>query len=305
MLRSMFAGVSGLRNHQLRMDVIGNNIANVNTTGYKMSRVTFQEMYSQTLRGASSPTANTGGTNPQQVGLGVSTASIDVVHEGGGAQSTDRALDFYIEGEGFFTVRQGEQFFYTRAGNLYLDEKGFLVTANGMYVQGVNLIPDTHLPTSPALTPAEITALNQKTAVEFNAMDMTRIDENDLGRILIPSEGFTQFIVDQNGRIKGLDEHNDWIDLGQLTVATYVNPEGLTSVGNSLYQISNNSGPPQYKAPGSGGSGEVIAGKLEMSNVDLSKEFTDMIITQRGFQANSRVITVSDTLLEELINLKR
>jgi flagellar hook protein FlgE len=295
----MFAGVSGLRNHQVKMDVIGNNIANVNTVGYKMSRATFQEMYSQTLRGASSPTGISGGTNPLQIGLGASTASIDVIHEQGGAQSTDRPLDFYIDGEGFFCVSQGDDMLYTRAGNLYLDDSGFLVTANGMYVQGFCMLDDAYLPAG-----FDATMLNQITKVDADALDPDEM-KAEMSRIFIPDSEFSSFSVDKNGLISAIDKNNQLVPIGQILTANFVNPGGLTRVGNSLYERSNNSGGPQYKRPDTDGAGKLVPGTLEMSNVDLSKEFTDMIITQRGFQANSRVITVSDTLLEELINLKR
>ncbi len=299
MLRSMFSGVSGLRNHQVKMDVIGNNIANVNTYGYKMSRTTFQEMYSQTLRGSSSPTAAIGGTNPQQVGLGVSTAAIDVIHEGGGAQSTDRPLDFCIEGEGFFCVKQNENTFFTRAGNLYLDDQGFLVNANGMYVQGICLLDDTYIPDT-------VDSATLKMLSPDDLATLTDIDaDTHMGRILIPDKSFTSFSVDKNGLITGVDKNDNLVPIGQIVTSVFVNPPGLTRVGNNLYEKTNNSGVPQLKKPGTEGAGILKQGALEMSNVDLSREFTDMIITQRGFQANSRVITVSDTLLEELINLKR
>ncbi|MDR1158641.1 MAG: flagellar hook-basal body complex protein [Oscillospiraceae bacterium] len=303
MLRSMFSGVSGLRNHQIKMDVIGNNIANVNTVGYKMSRTTFQEMYSQTLRSASAATGTAGGTNPQQVGLGVSTAAIDVVHEGGAMQSTDRALDFAVSGDGFFIVQQGDSRYYTRAGNLYLDDDGFLVTANGLFVQGVCLLPTADIPTGVDRSQMEI--MTQTTLDGIAENTLAASGDTNLGRILIPEGKFTSFAVDKRGLITGIDSNDNLVPIGQILTATFVNPPGLTRLGNNLYEKSNNSGTPQIHRPSAGGAGEIISGSLEMSNVDLSREFTDMIITQRGFQANSRVITVSDTLLEELINLKR
>ncbi|MBE3101381.1 MAG: flagellar hook-basal body complex protein, partial [Firmicutes bacterium] len=138
MLRSMFSGVSGLRVHQTRMDVIANNIANVNTTAFKSSRVNFQEIYSQTLKSASSPAngGGRGGTNPSQVGLGISIASIDVLHMNGSAQRTDKATDLAIEGDGFFTVSDGSNQYYTRAGNFDMDRSGSLVTSGGLKLMG-------------------------------------------------------------------------------------------------------------------------------------------------------------------------
>ena len=137
MMRSMFAGVSGLRNHQTRMDVIGNNIANVNTVGYKTSRVTFQDALSQTIRGATAPQGNRGGVNPQQVGLGVALSSIDVLHTPGNLQTTGVNTDLAIQGNGFFILGgEGNQRYYTRAGNFTMDTSGRLVYGNGLQLQG-------------------------------------------------------------------------------------------------------------------------------------------------------------------------
>ncbi|HEY8391169.1 MAG TPA: flagellar hook-basal body complex protein, partial [Capillibacterium sp.] len=136
MMRSMFAGVSGLRNHQTRMDVIGNNIANVNTVGYKTSRVTFADTLYQTLKGATAPQNNRGGINPQQVGLGVSLASIDVLHTPGNLQTTGVNTDLAIQGNGFFILSDGNQEYYTRAGNFSMDTSGRLVYSNGLQLQG-------------------------------------------------------------------------------------------------------------------------------------------------------------------------
>jgi len=302
----MFAGVSGLRSHQLKMDVIGNNIANVNTTGFKASRVTFQEMYSQTLRGASAPTASTGGTNPMQVGLGVSTASIDVLHTGGGFQTTDRPLDFAIANDGFFVVAQATgETFYTRAGNFYLDPSGNLITANGMYVQGLGKQVIDPATGEVTYTPPVVSTPPDPATDDIKADGSYK--DTVLNKICIPDTGFySAFEVDKSGVVSAIvASTNELVVIGQLALGTFVNPGGLTRVGESLYQRSNNSGTPQYWKPNENGASELGPGCLEMSNVDLSKEFTDMIITQRGFQANSRVITVSDTLLEELINLKR
>src|SRR5690554_3516245 len=136
MMRSLFAGISGLKVHQTKMDVIGNNISNVNTPGYKKSRVTFQEMLNQTIRGASSPQGDRGGTNPTQIGLGVNLGSIDVIHSPGSPQSTGKTMDMSIEGEGFFVVSEGSNRFYTRAGNFDFDTSNTLITPNGLKVMG-------------------------------------------------------------------------------------------------------------------------------------------------------------------------
>src|SRR5690606_39259500 len=142
MMRSMFSGVSSLRNHQIRMDVIGNNIANVNTVGYKADRVTFQELFQQTMRGASAPSGNRGGVNPMQVGLGVKIGSIDTLHTESSLEMTGLMTDLAIEGNGFFIVNDGERSFYTRAGLFDIDEEGnFVMRGNGLYVQGWNQVP--------------------------------------------------------------------------------------------------------------------------------------------------------------------
>ncbi len=274
MLRSLYAAVSGLRNHQTRMDVIGNNIANVNTTGFKASRVIFSDIYSQTLQPAAAGTATTGGSNPQQVGLGVTVASIDVLMTRAGSQYTGATLDMAIEGDGFFIVNDGSQEFYTRAGNFTLDS-GNRITLNGNLVQGYMMDNTTTPPTQ---------------AAALSAIDTT---------------GYTNVSIDKNGNVTGLDATNNSVVIAKVGLATFSNQNGLEKAGDSLYTESSNSGAAVYGTPGTGAAGTLNAGSLEMSNVDLSKEFTDMITTQRGFQANSRVITTSDTLLEELVNLKR
>lgn len=328
MLRSMFSGVAGLRNHQVKMDVVANNISNVNTFGFKTGRTAFSEMYNQTLAGATAPAASgsAGGINPRQIGLGVQTAAIDLLTGQGATQTTDRGLDMMIDGEGFFTVKQGDDYFYTRAGNLYLDPFGYLVTADGMYVQGIMLLSDSDLPENMEETISERLTSDEGIlwgAGKDDAEQLSSYMGDDssfpmrggsaeameeiggvVGRIIVPA-GYKNISIDKNGVIMGEDEAGMAVQIGVLITATFINPSGLDRVGGNLYRESANSGVPSFAVPGEDVNGTVKAGSLEMSNVDLSKEFTEMIITQRGFQANSRVITVSDTLLEELVNLKR
>ena len=281
MMRSMFSAISGLKNHQLKMDVIGNNIANVNTYGFKASRVTFKDAFYQTISPATGNSGDTGGMNPSQIGLGMSVQSVDTIVEPGGIARTDRPLDFTIEGEGYFVLRKYDgddaagPVYYSRAGNFYLDDQGYLVNADGYYVMGVE--GDSEVEEDPV----------------------------DLMRIQIDYEQFTSVKFDKNGVVAGIDVDGARVMIGRMAVATCVNPSGLNKEGNNLLTESNNSGPMRSAAPGDIGTGTLAPGGLEMSKVDLSQEFTDMIITQRGFQANSRVITVSDTMLEELVNLKR
>ena len=282
MMRSMYSGVSGLKNHQTRMDVIGNNIANVNTIAYKASRVNFHDVFSQTLKAASGATANSGGTNPVQVGLGVGLGSIDVLFTRAAAQRTDYALDLSIEGDGFFVVNDGtDEIYYTRAGNFRFDESGNLVNASGLFV----------------------------------------LDSNGQ-KISLGNVSYHDITINKLGQLTGIEDGQSVPTvIATLGIAVFSNNSGLSKVGDNLYAQTSSSGEPQagvtidpdtgdpvmtvYKAPGEGGAGFINPGTLEMSNVDLANEFTDMIVTQRGFQANSRVITTSDQMLEELVNLKR
>ncbi len=283
MMRSMFSGVSGLRTHQIRMDVVGNNIANVNTTAFKASRVTFQDIYSQTLKPAAGANNGLGGVNPLQVGLGTSLASIDVLHDRGSTERTDRPLDLAIAGEGFFVVYDGTQNYYTRAGNFSLDADGNLVDANGYMVRGVNWDP-----ADPTTQPAP------NGAASLESIQITNFTN------------YSDLNINKYGIIQAIDTATgDTVELGQIAVAVVPNTQGLLQEGKALYSESKNSGIPVIGGAGNNSAGFIDAGALEMSNVDLSKEFTDMIITQRGFQANSRIITTSDEMLQELLNLKR
>lgn len=460
-MRSLYSGVSGLQNHQIRMDVLGNNISNVNTTGFKKGRVNFQDMLSQTMAGASRPTAEVGGVNPKQVGLGMTIASIDTIHTQGSLKTTGVMTDVALQGDGFFIERSGNREFYTRAGAFGLDENGTLVNpANGLRVQGWNaqtidgetfintaadvedlvipvggkdpaaattevelacnldkrtpLIPagagpadtlagtwsidktvydtfgNTHTMRinftrvagtenqwegvvtidpegeTPTNTLVEVGAENNATntfIVEFSnlgtlqaAIDEQgdRIEEGTLqidvgfdvldaapeagaqvrqnfnltlGEVGSVVNSMTQFAeksstkafrqngypmgylenfkIDQSGIITGVYSNGTNRVLGQLALASFTNPGGLEKAGENTYVVTNNSGDPRIGESGVAGKGKIIAGALEMSNVDLAEEFTDMIITQRGFQANSKSITTSDQMLQELLTLKR
>jgi flagellar hook protein FlgE len=277
MIRSLYSAVSGLRGHQTMLDVIGNNIANVNTASFKSSRVIFSDLYYQTLSGASAPTATTGGSNPTQIGYGSLVSSIDVVNSRSSFQQTSRALDMYIAGEGYFVVQNSTNTkSYTRLGAFSFDPTGNLLDSDGNKLMG-QMPPLNGTMTT---TPVPITVAN------FN--------------------NYASINIQMDGTITGTNNTTGTIDqLGQLAIAVFQNPNGLQQQGTSYYQETVNSGAPTYAAPGSPAAGSLVSGGLEMSNVDLSKEFTDMIIAQRGFQANARVITTSDQVLEELVNLKR
>ena len=469
MMRSLWAGVSGLQNHQTRMDVIGNNVANVNTTGFKRGRVNFHDMISQTMEGAARPRVEVGGVNPKQVGLGVQVAAIDTIHTQGSLQTTGVKSDVAIQGNGFFVMRSGEQNLFTRAGAFSLDEQGILVNpANGMRVQGwqaevidgqtiINTsasLEDLVIPIGgkdPAAATTEVflaSNLNKNTpvigadssaaeiregtwTVQYDIFDtfgnthtldvaFTRIPDepnrwnatvqinpeladetlqtiavggvesadaqtfvvefsndgtlrsisnpeggvqNDgdisvaisfqvpetsipidpdtglpegpatqsfnlnLGRVGAFTDSMTQYSsqsstkvfrqngypmgyledyrIDQSGEITGVFSNGTNRTLGQIALASFVNPGGLEKAGENNYVQTINSGLADIGAPGTAGKGIMIAGTLEMSNVDLSQEFTDMIVTQRGFQANSRSIQTADQMLQEVLTLKR
>lgn len=312
MMRSLFSAVSGLKNHQTAMDVIGNNVANVNTTGYKTSRTVFQDIYSQTISSATAPTATTGGINAKQVGLGVSISAINMNMTQGSTQSTSAPLDFAISGEGFFVVDTGGgTYSYTRNGFLTLDAQGYLVNANGDYIMAV---PESasYDPTDPTTSDLENSDPVVDTSTDPDTVLFGKIQL--LGTVTIGGvdHTYTDYAVDSNGVITVTDSYNDGTNdisevktVGRLVLGTFNNAGGLEKVGSSYYQESSNSGSVNYNFVNNGGTGYLKGGSLEMSNVDLATEMTNMIITQRGFQANSRVITTSDTMLEELVNLKR
>ncbi|MDD5018486.1 MAG: flagellar hook-basal body complex protein [Eubacteriales bacterium] len=279
MMRSLYSAVTGLTNHQTKMDVIANNIANVNTVAYKSSRVIFQDIYSQTISPASASTTTTGGTNPEQIGLGVQV-SISVVNTKGSSQYTGNALDLSIDGDGYFVLSDGGQTTYTRAGDFYTDADNYLVNSNGAYVRGYDVDTDGNL-----------------------ILD-------GLGNPIITNiyidPAYYDVSISSNGQVIGLDETtNESVVLGQIILAKFSNTNGLEKTGDSAYRTTVNSGDPVYTTPGDGGSGSLNPGTLEMSNVDLTSQFADMIVTQRGFQANSRIITTTDEMLEEVVNMVR
>ena len=413
MIRSMFSAISGLRSHRTMLDVVGNNIANVNTTGFKGSGVVFQDVLSQTVQGAGAgaPSADIGGTNPSQIGLGVSVGRISTNYSQGALQRTDREMDFAIRGDGFFTVEAAGEQLFTRAGSLSLDANGRLVTATGGLVTGWDadlagnidtnspagaisvpvgsLIPPTptttidlngNLPTGDAVGAAYTTSVevydtqgepilasftftksntNEWTvtgeygspATAFTLTDnVITFDTNgevtapvDLtvnaaageipgvaaftlelsgtgGRVSQYGELATVSVTAQNGSgagsLQALTVSQEGVLIGsysnggnrpiaQFAIAQFANPEGLEKVGSSSFRTTVNSGVAQLNTAGLGGRGLISSGTLEMSNVDLAAEFTNLIVAQRGFQANSRVVTSSDELLSDIVNLKR
>ena len=488
MMRSLYSGVSGLKNHQTRMDVVGNNISNVNTTGFKSSRVTFSDTLSQTLSGASAPTENRGGTNPKQIGLGSATSAIDTLFTDGSVQSTGVNTDLCLSGNGLFIVKDGNLSYYTRNGNFKFDKEGYYVNSDGLKVQGwsattpgdaINTngqpseicIPagktmaasattkatfssnlnaaepmiksitittedgktttiDTNGETfkvgetyNPAVgTASKIASLTlnmtdgtnttetegsftvgyskpkttiatvydslgnshnvviymTKTGADNNGskwqMSLADVDKNngtstatlkdsngkdiklkmpktevkfnvnggydtgsgtttltltngavDTQTVALDFTALTQYAgsstafattdgnaagtlksvsIDSNGVITGTYTNGLNVQEAQVAIAQFNNASGLTKTGNSLYTESNNSGTPNIGTISDLGC-TVTPSSLEMSNVDMASELTDMIVTQRGYQSNSKIITVSDELLETLINMKR
>lgn len=265
MMRSLYASVSGLQVHQTLMDVLSNNVANVNTTGYKKATVTFQDMLSQMIQGAQAASDDgRGGTNAQQIALGVKTGAISNIMTQGGPSSTGKNTDLMIQGEGYFVLTDGTNHFYSRAGAFSLDDQGNLVnSANGMK------LCDTE------------------------------------GEPIVLEEGAGNVSISANGTIAYTDgEGNPLIYDSNIGLAKFINPAGLLKYGESLFVESSSSGEADIRQPGDN-SGTIIAGALEMSNVDLAQEFVSMIVAQRGFQANSKSIQTTDAILEQLINTKR
>lgn len=278
MLKSLSSAVSGLNCHQTMMDVIGNNISNVNTAGFQSSRVTFSDVYYQTLRAGGEGTATVGGTNGAQVGYGTKLGSIDVLHTTGGMTTTSRTMDQYIDGSGYFIVQDASgNEYYTKLGHFYFDNAGSLVDSNGNFVCGES---GGTFGSTGSYTPEKIKVSN-------------------LGK-------YSSINISGTGIITAVDSTDGSTDvLGQIGLVSFVNQDALLESGNGYYSRSGNSGAPNYDVPGEATVGTLVSGALEASNVDLSKEFTDMIVAQRGFQANARVITTSDEILQELVNLKR
>lgn len=463
MMRTLYAGISGLKNHQVRMDVIGNNISNVNTIGFKSERVMFHDMISQKISGAAEPRENVGGVNPQEVGLGMNIASIDKMMTQGALQNTGNGTDVAITGEGFFIMANGDKSFYTRAGDFTVDKNNQLVNpSDGYKVQGWNaqtdangnsfinttgtvqdiIIPKylkkpgkettyvvykSNLRSNVESMPANTTAQERLRLMSSVATDKRRghitdimvyddqgkehdlkvfMWKNDMnkwtasvnisdadqlsvdvvgpqqntsvpnnkqfemnfspdGKITSVSDGvdvmnngmlsvnisfkykgvpeprnielrlgtagtvdgvtqyaseFTtrareqdgkamgymeSFAIDPSGKITGTFSNGTKQEIAQIAMANFTNPGGLEKAGSNYFVVSNNSGEPIIGESGIGGLGSIHAGMLEMSNVDLSDQFVDMIVSQRGFQANSRSITTADQMLQELLTLKR
>ena len=310
MLRAMYTSITGLRNHQTMLDVVGNNIANVNTYGYKGSTTAFKTLLTQTMQGAGAPSPNLGGTNFQQVGLGMTIDSITQQFTQGALQTTGVQTDLGIQGDGFFNVTNDliggtasptAEKSYTRAGNFKFDAAGTLVTSDGFHVLGWT-------DDDAAMAGFQLDTTNPMSSIQLPSNTPTAAYSN----ILIAPDGSVSGIFQDpsNPTVVGPPPtgnplNGQRIIVAQIAMSRFSNPSGLEQAGNNRWQASFNSGVPVNDVSGANGMGALSAGYLEMSNVDLATEFTEMIKAQRGFQANSRVITTSDEILQELVNLKR
>ena len=305
MLRAMDSAVAGLRAHQNKLDVIGNNIANVNTFGFKAQNFSFKEAMYQTSTSSTMGSNTAGGVNPAQYGYGTMMGSIST-DMSASTPTYVGGLNATISGEGFFitypsadkTVAPDDMkqtdFNYTRVGQFNIDANGYLVDANGNFVYGFR--PDAvEKPTKfdgdlkPIKAPTNVTG----NSFDGDALQLKDVKINNLGEI-------TATVVSDDAK------NGKTVSLGKVAIATFQNPQGLSKKGGYYYGASesDNSGSASATIPG-GSTASLMTGYLEASNVDLAKEFSDMITTQRGFQANSKIITVSDEILSDLINMKR
>ena len=314
MLRAMDSAVAGLRAHQNKLDVIGHNIANVNTFGFKSQVYSFQEAMYQTTNASTKGTNNAGGTNAAQFGYGalMGTIATDMTAS---TPTYVGGLNASINGDGFFmtyatptlpndavTDMKKVDFDYTRVGQFKLDSNGFLVDGNGRFVYGFRGTDPSDVTNNPIDTTKLVALRAPNTATSYSAdpsvavLELANIQINKLGEI-------TATIKDTTA---GSTIDGTVISLGKLAIATFQNPEGLTKKGQYYYGAteSDNTGKSSATIPG-GTTSDLMTGYLEASNVDLATQFSDMITTQRGFQANSKLITVSDEILNELVNMKR
>ena len=314
MVGSMYAAISGLRAHQQKMNVIGNNIANVNTYGYKTQRTTFSESMYSSLRNSTAGTATQGGVNASQIGYGCNVGTIDMNMRTGTYAVTDNPLDLMIDGDGLLMVgnivadKNGipikdsvslSGLKLTRVGDLRFDSNGYLTDGKGSVVYGFGVNADGKYNTG-SLIPIRLPLT----------------DPND--PTSKPKE-FSGISISANGEITGHDEKdNKTVTIGCIALGYVDNPSGLTHLGGPYYQAGGNSG---TLRPGSCGgvvtdgngqndtlvnfASKMVTGTLEMSNVDISNEFADLITTQRGFQANTKIITVTDEMLADLVAMKR
>jgi flagellar hook protein FlgE len=287
----MYAAISGLDAHQTMLDVTANNLANVDTVGYKAQSAQFSDQLSQLIQAGTGPNGFNAGTNPLQVGLGVHVGSIDNNMTAGGVESTGTATDVAIQGDGFLAVANGaptvaapaitNQAQYTRAGDLTFNSQGFLSTQTGQYVLGY---------------PANADGTINSAGGSNNAIN-------------VPT-GSTGIAVGPDGSVSYVDgnasspTYQQRVTAGYLSLATFPNEAGMTRMGGTLWSQSASSGAANVGTPNTAGFGMTVAGNLEMSNVDMATEFTNMIQAERGYQANSSVISTADQMLQTIVQLR-
>ena len=277
MIRAMYSAISGLKQQQTALDVTSNNLANVNTIGFKAARATFKDQLQQNISGGSASGATSGGQNARQVGLGVTIGSIDNLMNDGNVQTTGQPLDISISGEGFFRVASSTppatpsaaQTQYTRAGNFTKNDQGYVTTSDGHYV------------------------LNYPTAGNPNTGQYIQIPTGASG-VAVGADGTVSYAPAGGG---------NRVTAGIISLAKFPNEDGLVRQQGNLWSTDPASGAEIVGRPG-GDYGPTVGGTLESSNVDLASEFTNMIVAQRAFQANSRVISTTDEMLQDLVNLK-
>jgi flagellar hook protein FlgE len=293
----MYAAISGLDANQAMLNETANDLANVNTVAYKSASITFADSLTQVSHGASGPTSTNGGSNPEQIGLGVQVqATVNEMTEGS-FQTTNNPLDVAIEGPGFLRIGPGDpkegeltagipqNVEYTRAGDLTTDAAGLLTTQSGEYVIGKVALVATEAPTGDTYEPGK-----------------------EDSYIQIPP-GSSNVAIGEDGSVSYTDENPESpnylkrVTAGYLSLATFANEAGLERMGGSLWSQTANSGTPLIGTPDTAGFGSTIGGELEMSNVDLATEMTNMITAERGYQANSRTITVADEMLNTLVSM--
>lgn len=276
MLRSLDSGVSALQQFQQQMDVIGNNIANVDTAGFKTAHTDFSDTFSQTLLGG-------GGSSSMQIGTGVNTSAIVNQFSQGTITNTGSATDLAINGNGFFIVRDsssGAQY-ASRDGGFQIDTSGYLINSQGLRVQG--------------FADAGLTTLGD-----------IRVDATGAPAAAAPGATVSSFKIGQNGKITVTLSDGTTFTRGQVLLQNFASPQSLVKAGGNLYSGLAAAGPlAQSQAPGSGSLGGLQAGALEMSNVDLTNEMAALITAQRAFEASARIVTTSDQVLQDVVNLKR
>lgn len=343
MLRSLYSGISGMKVNQTKLDVIGNNLANVSTTAFKGSRVNFSTTISQTLGSASAASDSLGGVNGKQIGLGAQISSIDKIMSQGSMQSTSRSLDVAVDGSGYFMVATGpaltgdakdsitivnngvgtmpanSSVAYTRDGSFVLDNEGNLLTSKGYRVLGFAMKTNDNNNNNngdnirPDGTVLYVESNNQTKAIDDKLVSLKIPDKVTK----VTAQGETEvavksFNISADGLITGVLETGEITALGQIAMSSFKNEVGLTDIGNNMYEPSGSSGAAIISSGknsptnrNSSGYGDILQGYLEMSGVDMAEQFTDMIVATKAFQAAGKTITTGDEILSEIINLKR